>query len=53
LSSSLLSKNINLPLVLYGWETWPVTSRKENRLSVFENRVLRRIFGPKKNEVTE
>jgi hypothetical protein len=37
---------------LYGYETWSVTLRKEHRLRVFENRVLRRIFGPKRVEVT-
>jgi hypothetical protein len=41
-------KTISLPVVLYGCETL----RKENRLGVFENRVLRRIFGPKRDEVT-
>ena len=60
LSSSLLSKNIKikiyiniiLPLVLYGCETWSPTLREERRLKVFENRVLRRVFGPKRDEVT-
>jgi hypothetical protein len=59
LSSRLLSKNtkigvhrtINLPAVLYGCETWSLTLREEQRLRVFENRVLRRIFGPKRDEV--
>jgi hypothetical protein len=37
---------------LYGCETWPLTLREEHRLRVFENRVLRRIFGPKRDEVT-
>jgi hypothetical protein len=37
---------------LYGCETWSVTSREEHRLREFENRVLRRVFGPKRNEVT-
>jgi hypothetical protein len=41
-----------LPVVLYGCETWSLTLREERRLRVFENRVLRRIFGPKKDEVT-
>jgi len=58
LSSSLLTKNINikiyrdiiLPVVLYGCETWSLTFREERRLRVFENRVLRRIFGPKMDE---
>jgi hypothetical protein len=56
----LLSKNtkirvyrtIILPVVLYGCETWSLTVREEQRLRVFENRVLRRIFGPKRDEVT-
>jgi hypothetical protein len=42
-----------LPVVLYGCETWSFTLRKEQRLRVFENRVLRRIFGPKRDEATE
>jgi hypothetical protein len=37
---------------LYGHESWSVTLRDEHRLRVFENRVLKRIFGPKKHEVT-
>jgi len=60
LSSSLLSKNLKikiyktiiLPVVLYGCETWLLTLRVERRLRVFENRVLRRIFGAKGDEVT-
>ena len=59
MSSRLLSKNLKiklyrtiiLPFVLYGRETWSLTSREERRLRVFENRVLRRIFGPKRDEV--
>ena len=59
LSSSLLSKNKNievyrtiiLPFVLYGCETWSHMLREECRLRVFENRVLRRIFGPKRDKV--
>ena len=55
LSSSLLFKNLNikiygtiiLPVVLYGFETWSLTSKEECWLRVFENRVLRRVFGPK------
>jgi hypothetical protein len=39
-------------VVLYGCETWSLTVREEHRLRVFENRVLRRIFGPKRDEVT-
>jgi len=61
LFSSLLSKtlkikiyrNIILLVVLYGCETWSLTLREERRLGVFENRVLRRVFGPKRDEVTE
>jgi hypothetical protein len=41
-----------LAVDLYGCETWPLTLREEQRLRVFENRVLRRIFGPKRDEVT-
>ena len=60
LSSSLLSKNVKiniyrpiiLPVVLYGCETWSLTLREECGLRVFENRVLRRIFRPKRDEVT-
>jgi hypothetical protein len=43
---------IILPVVLYGCEIWSLTLREERRLRVFENRVLRRIFGPRRNEVT-
>jgi hypothetical protein len=45
-------KTIIIPVVLYGCETWSLALREEYRLSVFENRVLRRIFGPKRDEVT-
>jgi hypothetical protein len=45
-------KTIILPVVLYGCETWSLTLRVEHRLRVFENRVLRRTFGPKRDEVT-
>jgi hypothetical protein len=45
-------KTIILPVVLYGCETWSLTLREEHRLRMFENRVLRRIFGPKRDEVT-
>jgi hypothetical protein len=45
-------KTIILPVVLYGCETWFLTLRKEHRLRVFETRVLRIIFGPKRDEVT-
>jgi hypothetical protein len=41
-----------LPVVLYGCETWSLTLREVHRLRVFENRVLRRVFGPKRDEVT-
>jgi hypothetical protein len=59
LSSHLLSRKVKvkiyrttiLSLVFYGCETWSLTLREENRLRVFENRVLRRIFGPKRDEV--
>jgi hypothetical protein len=47
-----IHKTIILPVVLYWCETWSLTLRKEHRLGVFENRVLRRIFGPKRDEVT-
>ncbi|KAJ4446760.1 hypothetical protein ANN_13457 [Periplaneta americana] len=60
LSSSLLSKNLKvriyktviLPVVLYGCEAWTLTLREEHRLRVFENKVLRKIFGAKRDEVT-
>jgi len=59
LSSSLLFKNLKIKicrtiilLVLYVCETWSLTLREERRLRVFENRVLRRIFGLKRDEVT-
>jgi hypothetical protein len=60
LTSRLLSKNLKiriyktiiLPVVLYGCETWSLTLREEHRLRVIENRVQRRIFGPKRDEVT-
>jgi hypothetical protein len=45
-------KTIILPVVLYGCETWSLMLREEHRLRVFENRFLRRIFGPKRDEVT-
>jgi hypothetical protein len=41
-----------LPVVLYGCDTWSLTLREEHRLRVFENGVLRRLFGPKRDEVT-
>jgi hypothetical protein len=60
LSSRLLSKNVKirmyktiiLRVALYGCEIWSLTLREEHRLRVFENRVLRRIFGPMRDEVT-
>ena len=60
LSSRLLSENLKikiyrtiiLPVVLYGRETWALTLREERKLRVFENMVLRRIFGPRRVEVT-
>jgi hypothetical protein len=56
----LISKNVKikiyrsiiLPVVLYGCGTWSLTLREERRLRVFENRMLRRVFGPKRDEVT-
>jgi hypothetical protein len=48
-----IHKTIIPPLVLYGCETWSLTLREEHRLRVLENRVLRRISGPKRDEVTE
>jgi len=47
-----MHRTINLPVVLHGCETWSLTLREERRLGGFENRVLRRIFGPKRNEIT-
>jgi hypothetical protein len=60
LSSCLLSRNVKvkiyktiiLPVILYVCETWTLTLRAGQRQWVFENRVLRRIFGPKRDEVT-
>ena len=60
LSSSLLSTNLKikiyrtiiLPVVMYGCETWSLTLREEHRLRVFKNRVLRRIFGSRRDGVT-
>jgi hypothetical protein len=45
-------KTVILPVVLYGCETWSLTVREEHELRTFENRVLRRIFGPKRDGVT-
>ena len=61
MSSRLLYKNLKikiykkiiLSVVLYGCETWSLTLREECRLRIFENRTLRRIFGPKKDENVE
>ena len=58
MSLILLSKNLKikiyktiiLPVVLYGCETWSLTLREESRLRVFENRILRRTFKPKRDE---
>jgi hypothetical protein len=57
--SSLLYRNIKIKIyrtiilpLLYGCETWSYALREDHRLRVFENRVLRRIFGPKRDEVT-
>ena len=47
---SPLNKTIILPVVLYGCETWSLTLREESRLRVFENRILSRVFGPKRDE---
>jgi hypothetical protein len=44
-------KTVILPVVLYGCETWSLTIRDEHRLRVFENSVLKKIFGPKRDEV--
>ena len=61
-SSRLLSKNTKIeirvhstklfPVVLYGCETWSLTLREEHRLRVFENKLLRRMFGPNRDDVT-
>ena len=60
LSSRLLSKNLKiriyrtiiLPVVLYGCDTWSLTLREERKLRAFENMALRKIFGPRRDEVT-
>jgi len=60
LSSRLLYKNLKtkihrtaiMPIVLYGCETWSLTLRKERKLRMFENMMSRRIFGPRRDEVT-
>jgi hypothetical protein len=59
LSSRLLSKNVQIkvykiiifPVLLYGCETWSLTLREEHTLRAFENRALRRIFGPNRDEI--
>jgi hypothetical protein len=59
LASRLLPKNLKtriyrtviLPVVLYGCETWSLTLKEEHKLRVIENRVLRRIFGPRRDKV--
>jgi hypothetical protein len=48
----MIYRTIILPVFLYGCETWSLTLREERRLRFFENRVLKRIFGPKRDEVT-
>ena len=48
----LVYRTVILSFVLYGCETWSLTMREERRMKVFENRVLRRIFGPKRDEAT-
>jgi hypothetical protein len=60
LTSRLLSRNVKvkifktiiIPVVMHRCETWSLTLKEEHRLRVFENRVLRRTFGPKSDEVT-
>jgi len=59
LSYRLLSKNLKIKIyrtvilpILYGCETWSLSLREERKLRVFENKVLRRIFGPRRDEVT-
>jgi hypothetical protein len=48
----MIYRTIILPVVLYGCETWSLTWKEERRLRVFENRVFKTIFGPKRDEVT-
>jgi hypothetical protein len=52
ISEFRIYKIIILPVSLYGLETWSLTLREEQRLRVFEKRMLRRTFGPKRNEIT-
>ena len=47
-----IRRTVILPVVLYGCETWSLTLREERKLRVFENMVLRKIFGPRRDEVT-
>ena len=47
-----IDRTINLPVVLYGCETWTLTLQEGRKLRVFENMVLRGIFGPRRDEVT-
>ena len=49
---TMIYRTRNFPVVLYGCETWSLTLREERRMRVFENRVLRRIFGAKMERVT-
>jgi len=48
-----MHRTIDLPTVLYGFETWSVTLREERRVKVLENRMVRGIFGPKRDDVIE
>jgi hypothetical protein len=48
----ILKKKLIVPVVLYGCETWSLTLGEEHRLRAYENRVVRRIFGPKRDGVT-
>ena len=50
--SKVIYRTIILPVVLYGCKTWSLTLREERRLRVFENRVLRKVFATKRDEVT-
>ena len=51
-SVGVFVRTIILPVVCYGYETWSLKLREEGRLRVFENMVLKRIFGPKRDELT-
>jgi len=48
----VIYRTIILPVILYGRETWSPTMKEDRRLRVFENRVLKRIFGSKRDEIT-